>query len=92
MPLTPAEKMKRYREKLKKDPDRYEEYKKRDKKYWKKLRIHRITNINQSRILNMERNLKEQIVKSASAVKRKVEMIKIIHSKVYCDPTAKTNT
>jgi flagellar biosynthesis GTPase FlhF len=30
MPLTPAEKMKRYREKLKKDPQKYEDYKKKD--------------------------------------------------------------
>lgn len=30
MPLTPAEKMKRYREKLKKDPEKYEQYKKKD--------------------------------------------------------------
>ncbi|GBP81125.1 hypothetical protein EVAR_88223_1 [Eumeta japonica] len=30
MPLTPAEKMRRYREKLKNDPIRYEDYKKKD--------------------------------------------------------------
>lgn len=32
MALTPAEKMRRYREKLKKDPEKYEEYKKKDLK------------------------------------------------------------
>lgn len=58
MPLTPAEKMKRYREKLKKDPTRYEEYKKKDLNRIK-LKNKKICELSETEKLNQRKKWRE---------------------------------
>ncbi|GBP24905.1 hypothetical protein EVAR_12569_1 [Eumeta japonica] len=78
MPLTPAEKMRRYREKLKNDPIRYEDYKKKDL-IRIKLKNKKITELSEKEKADQRKKWRKQ--KKRQKEKKTESTIKVIEIK-----------